>query len=149
LPDADLDVSRDPDPRMSSVHRWRPAFQADFQARLDWCVRPFAEANHPPVVRIAGDRARLVAPGAVVDLDAGESIDPDGDALDFHWRVYPTDPAKDRPIVIQGSDGARASLVADPTFAGRSIPILVSVTDRGEPRLTRYGRVLIRVAETD
>ena len=27
----------------------------------------------------------------------------------------------------------------------RSIPILLSVTDRGNPRLTRYGRVLVNV----
>ena len=52
--DPDLDTSGDPDPRMSSVYRWRPAFQADFRARLDWCIRPYEQANHPPVVRIAG-----------------------------------------------------------------------------------------------
>ena len=50
-----MDTKADPDPRMSSVYRWRPAFQADFAARLDWCVKPFKKANHPPVVRISGE----------------------------------------------------------------------------------------------
>ena len=52
--DDDRDTAGDPDPRMVAVYRWRPAFQADFQARLDWCVKPYSEANHPPVVRIRG-----------------------------------------------------------------------------------------------
>ena len=55
IPDTDIDTKGDPDPRMSSVYRWRPAFQADFAARLDWCVKPFEKANHPPVVRIKGE----------------------------------------------------------------------------------------------
>src|SRR5262249_53491059 len=77
--DADRDTSGDPAPRMITVYRWRPDFQADFQARLDWCVKLFAEANHPPAARIRGDRERTAAPGASVTLDAGDSSDPDGD----------------------------------------------------------------------
>jgi hypothetical protein len=29
------------------------------------------------------------------------------------------------------------------------VPILLTVTDRGEPRLTRYGRVLVRVVAAE
>ena len=104
VPDTDLDTSNDPDPRMSSVYRWRPAFQADFAARLDWCVKPYAEANHPPVVRIAGDRERKVKAGDVVSLDAGGTTDPDGDGLDFSWSVYPAAPDVARKVVIEGRD---------------------------------------------
>ena len=104
VPDTDLDTSNDPDPRMSSVYRWRPAFQADFAARLDWCVKPYAEANHPPVVRIAGDRERKVKAGDVVSLDAGGTTDPDGDGLDFSWSVYPAAPDVSRKVVIEGRD---------------------------------------------
>ena len=35
MADPDLDTSGDPDPRMSSVYRWRPAFQADFAAHME------------------------------------------------------------------------------------------------------------------
>ena len=58
VPDPDRSDPADPDPRMSSVYRWRPDFQADFQARMDWCIQPFDDANHPPVVRIVGENAR-------------------------------------------------------------------------------------------
>src|SRR4051794_40007599 len=61
----------------------RPAFQADFQARLDRCNKPYAEANHAPVVRIRGERERAVAPGEVITLDASGTTDPDGDGLNF------------------------------------------------------------------
>jgi hypothetical protein len=32
----------------ATVWRWRPAFQADFAARMAWCVKPARGANHPP-----------------------------------------------------------------------------------------------------
>jgi hypothetical protein len=143
--DTDLDTSDDPDPRMSSVYRWRPAFQADFAARLDWCIKPHAGANHPPVVRIRGERERTAKAGGVVDLDAGGTTDPDGDGLDFSWAVYPADSDLARKVVIEGRDTSRPRVFIGPESADRSIPLLLSVTDRGSPRLTRYGRVLITV----
>jgi hypothetical protein len=145
VPDTDLGTSKDPDPRMSSVYRWRPAFQADFAARLDWCVSPYAGANHPPVVRIAGDREREVEVGDSMNLDAGGTTDPDGDGLDFSWSVYPAAPEVSRRIVIKGRDGKSPTVVITPELAGQAIPILLNVTDRGEPRLTRHGRILLKV----
>jgi hypothetical protein len=147
-PDPDLVAPGDPDPRMSSVHRWRPAFQADFDARLDWCVRPVAAANHPPVVRIAGDPEREVGAGEEMILDATGSTDPDGDSLDFAWSIYPASPELLRAARIEGPGAAVARLTFAPALAGQTIPVLLAVTDRGRPGLTRYGRVLIRVGAT-
>jgi hypothetical protein len=31
----------------ATVWRWRPAFQADFAARMAWCVKAARDANHP------------------------------------------------------------------------------------------------------
>jgi hypothetical protein len=143
--DLDLPTSGDPDPRMSSVHRWRPAFQADFAARMDWCIKPFAGANHPPVVRIRGERERKVRASGMEELDAGGTTDPDGDGLDFAWGIYPVNPDVAGQVVIEGRDSPKARVVVPPMPAGQTIPILLAVTDRGKPRLTRYGRVLIRV----
>lgn len=142
--DRDLDTTGDPDPRMSSVYRWREAFQNDFAARLDWCVKPFAEANHPPVVRIRGERDRAAAVGAEVVLDAGESSDPDGDGLVFAWTIYPADDARGIPE-IDGRTDAVARLRVPAGWSGRTIPVLLSVTDDGAPPLTRYGRVIVEV----
>jgi len=143
--DRDLDTSADPDPRMATVYRWRPAFQADFQARLDWCVRSYAEANHPPVVRIVGDRERNVAPGEEVTLDAGASTDPDGNALTFAWSMYPRTGGDIEPVRIEGRATKLARLKVPPGTSGRTIPVLLTVQDDGSPGLTRYGRVVLIV----
>ena len=143
--DTDIETSGDLDPRMSSVHRWRPAFQADFQARLEWCVKPYAQANHPPTVRIAGPRERQAEPGAVVTLDADGTTDPDGDAMTFQWSVYPAVPGLAEPIDIVRRNTKNARFVASPRLSGKTVPILLSVSDQRTPRLTRYARVLITV----
>jgi hypothetical protein len=145
IPDVDLETSGDPDPRMSSVHRWRPAFQADFQARLDWCVKPFAQANHPPVVRIEGTRERTARPGETVTLDARGTTDPDDDELTFTWSVYPADPAVAAQVVIEGRTNRNAHLVAAHSLTEKIVPILLTVRDGGTPSLTRYGRVLVSI----
>ena len=144
--DTDLDTSGDPDPRMSSVYRWRPAFQADFAARLDWCMKPYAGANHPPDRpdrggpgadgqgrRYGGPRRRAARPTRTATgwISPGAST-----------RRPPSFPA--RSSSRAGTRGT-ARLVIAPELAGRTIPILLTVTDRGRPRLTRYGRVLITV----
>ncbi len=58
-----------------TVSRWRPAFQNEFAARMDWCVKPRAEANHPPLAVLNGDASKTAltlraAPGERVTLSA-------------------------------------------------------------------------------
>jgi len=147
IPDEDIDTKFDPDPRMSSVYRWRPAFQNDFAARLDWCVKPPKEANHPPVVRIAGPIVRSVKPGGSIELDASESTDPDGDALRFQWSIHPLGPEIAGLAAIHDGETPKPRIELAEGSAGKSIPILLSVTDGEAPPLTRYKRVIITVGE--
>jgi hypothetical protein len=146
--DHDVNNHNDPDPRMSTVYRWRSAFQADFQARLDWCVQPRAKANHPPVVRIKGARERSAKPGEEVLLDAGESTDPDGDRLSFRWQVYPIEDDRIGRIEIEGRDSPIARLKLPAGLARGSIPVLLTVRDGGKPGLSRYGRLLVTIGRT-
>jgi hypothetical protein len=144
VPDLDQMDPADPDPRMASVSRWRRDFQADFQARMDWCVKPVSDANHPPTVYVAGDRVRRVRPGDVVLLDASASSDPDGNSLRLEWMVDPSVGAGG--VVIDGRDQAVAKLAVPVEWPeGRTLPVIVRVTDAGEPGLTRYGRVWVEV----
>lgn len=146
--------SGNPDPalrRKWTVARWREAYQNDFAARLDWCVRPFADANHAPVARIGGqgDRAILYRDAGVgerITLDAGASADPDGDRMRFRWWVY-GEAGYGGPITLRGAEGPRLTLVVPAAAAGQSIHLVLELRDDGEPALTSYRRVVIRVAD--
>jgi hypothetical protein len=68
----------------ATIWRWREAYQNDFEARMDWSIKPYKEANHPPVVKKyikakVGDRTNLSAEG---------STDPDGNLLSYKWIYY-------------------------------------------------------------
>jgi hypothetical protein len=135
-------AEQDRAPGMATVYRWRPAYQADFQARLNWCLKPYREANHPPVVRIEGERQREVSPGETVVLDARASRDPDGNALTFEWALYPDTGSAGR-IEDAASPVARFHVPAD--APPQTIPLLLTVRDNGDPPLSRYARVFLKV----
>ena len=68
--------------RNNVLARWAEAFQNDFRARMDWCVKPYKEANHHPVAIVNGDKGTGIIqinakPGKVIVLNAGKSYDPD------------------------------------------------------------------------
>jgi hypothetical protein len=149
IPDPDLDTRADPDLRMSSVYRWRAAFQADFAARLDWCVKPFKEANHPPVVQIKGSSSRQVKPGESITLDASASTDPDGNHLTFKWTIYPPDSELARLVKVLDRETVTPRIEIGAVPLSETIPILLSVKDDGTPRLTRYRRITLRVKPGD
>lgn len=134
----------------ATVWRWRPAYQNEFAARMDWCVQPAKGANHPPVVALNGDRGgkavRLEAKvGDRVKLSAAGSSDPDGDGLSYRWWVYREAGTFDGEAKVEKADTAEAELVVPADAAGKVIHVVLEVTDAGAPPLTRYRRVVVTV----
>jgi cellulose-binding protein len=131
-----------------SILRWARAFQNDWAARADWCVKRFDEANHPPQVILDDGIDRKARAGSSIDLSAKQSHDPDGDLLAFHWWHFVEAGSCDQPVLIDRADQTEA-VVAVPTEAeaGDTIHIICEVSDDGEPQLTRYQRVIITVKE--
>lgn len=134
----------------ATVWRWRPAFQADFAARMDWCVKPAQTANHPPVAVLNGDKSDRILelkalPGETVKLSAAGSSDPDGNKLVFRWFNYREagTVAGDTPLSDSTSETATVVLPSD--VAGKAIHIVLEVTDTGKPALTRYRRAILHV----
>jgi hypothetical protein len=132
--------------RDNTLRRWAVALQNDFRARLDWCVKDYAHANHPPVPAVTGPLHRVARPGERVMLDARASGDPDGQPLRFAWAFYPEAGTYTGPLLpIQGADSASASFVAPEVNAPAALHLLLTVTDTGSPPLSRYRRVIVNL----
>jgi len=112
--------------RKWTVARWRKAYQNDFQVRMDWCVKIYANANHHPVVFLNGDRGRdvvkmTVPSGQIVYLSAMESSDPDGDTLSFkisnrpRWAGFDASTGRLNGTPAEGDVGAYNNIVISVT----------------------------------
>jgi hypothetical protein len=125
-----------------SVSRWRPAFQNDFAARMDWCVRDIA--NHAPTAATV-QPALTVQSGARVTLDASSSRDEDGDKLTYRWYVYEEPSTFDGAVELHGAHTSKVAFTATNVTDARTIHIILEVTDNGTPALTAYRRTIITV----
>ena len=133
-----------------TVHRWRRAFQHAFEARMDWCVRPYREANHEPAAVCNGDRTRRALrvttdPGAPVNLSAAGSSDPDGDSLAYRWWIYREAGDYDGDIPLADADRPDTALTVPKDASGRTIHVILEVEDNGAPPLVAYRRVVVMV----
>jgi hypothetical protein len=125
---------------------WSDAFQNDFASRADWCVKPFEEANHPPVVVLRHATDIKAQPSMTVKLSAQGTNDPDGDKLSYHWWQYKEADTYNGTIEINNAEQQDASFtVPEDAGSGETIHIICEVTDDGTPLLTRYQRVIIEI----
>ena len=129
------------------VFRWRTAFQHDFQARMDWCIKPPDKANHPPVPVCKGQQIQNVTADSVVNLSADGSSDPDGDALSYRWICYPEAGTFKGSITIRHADSPNAKFTIPTATPGTKIHIILAVTDDGFPPLTRYQRRIFNIVD--
>jgi hypothetical protein len=128
------------------IWRWRDEFQHDFAARMDWTTRPYADANHPPVPRLAHAAALTVKSGETFQLDATGSSDPDGDSLSFWWMPYPEAGSYRGPLTLNGAaNSIRAHFVAPKVDKPETLHVILRLTDKGTPALTRYRRIIVTV----
>lgn len=130
--------------RDNTLARWAAHLQNDFRARLDWCVKDFAHANHPPSVQLADATTRQVRAGDEVVVAAAAS-DPDGDKLKFEWTHYP-EIGTYRGELLLRPNGARCTFTAPQTTTNETIHLILTVTDSVELPLTRYARVVVNVS---
>jgi hypothetical protein len=127
------------------VHRWRRAVQADFAARLDWCVKPYRNANHAPEGRIGSEATRTAKPGGTLELDGSGSRDPDENKLTYEWLID-LPPGRDHGATFAPADGGKATLTIPADASAGVLPILLIVRDNGEPALEGYARITVNIA---
>ena len=130
------------------IWRWAQAFQNDWAARADWCVKSYKEANHPPVINVEGPLDIVVRPDDIVPVSVAGSTDPDGNRLSYRWWQYKDAGSILDKVEITGADGETA-FVHVPANARENdtIHIVAEVTDDGRPPLTRYARFILKVLE--
>lgn len=154
----------------ATIWRWREAYQNDFAARMDWTYKPYEQANHHPLVQVNGQHGRAtleiqVQAGRSIELSAQGSIDPDGNQLTYHWFQYdeaggPPDDARGigRAALDIVAEGAKAKVHAKATCRPRwlgKVPctaqgighVVLAVSDNGQPSLTTYRRIIVRVLD--
>ncbi len=127
------------------IWRWSKAYQNDWAARADWCVKSYDEANHPPVVELEHSADLTAAPGETLKLSAS-ATDPDNDELTCNWWQY-RDPGTYPGVVSIPHADAWSTEISVPGDAktGQTIHIICEVTDNGNPELIRYQRVVVTV----
>lgn len=140
--------------RENTLARWAAHLQNDFRARMDWCVQPRQNANHPPVVNVNGNAALapvhfFAAAGSNLQLDASTTSDPDNDKLTFDWFYYPEPGTYPEPLALKGTNTPVATLTLPPAAEGQQFHIVLAVTDSGTPPLTRYARAVITARDPE
>ncbi len=141
----------------ATIWRWRQPIQHDFAARMDWCVaQTYAQANHNPVAVLNGDRTQEVltltpAAGTVVTLSAEGTSDPDGNATDVKWWIYPEagtlleDRTRELPagLTLSASSGLSTSLTVPAVLRPATLHLIMEVRDDGTPALWSYRRAVL------
>ena len=133
------------------VWRWRQAMFNDQLCRMDWCRKPFQEANHHPIAAFNGDLNPTIIhltadPGGSLQVDASESSDPDGNPLEFCWWIYREAGTYDGNIAISNPSSARTALQIPADATGRQIHLILEVADINPiASLHAYRRIIINV----
>jgi hypothetical protein len=131
-----------------SQARWIRDVNADFMARMDWCVASeFKQANHAPVLKVNTPVNLTVKSGEAFQLSVEGTKDPDGDLIDFYWWIYQEAGSHKDNFPVQYQEGHTFKATAPKVVKTETIHIIVEASDfpsKG-PGLKIYQRFVIEV----
>ncbi|MBM1107775.1 DUF1593 domain-containing protein [Aurantibacter crassamenti] len=123
--------------------RWMKALQLDFAARADWCIKNYADANHPPEVKIEQGNQLIVPSGKTIKLKSLAS-DPDGDKITYKWWQYLEPGTYSGLVKISKPNKSKTKITfGEDLKKGETVHVILEVTDSQFPNLTRYQRVIL------
>ena len=135
------------------VWRWREAMYSDQVCRMDWCAKPYEEANHHPVASFNGDPSNRIVhiaagPNEQILLDATGSTDPDGDAISYSWWQYREAGTYPGTVLIREPGSEKTWLTVPSGAGGTQIHIVLEIRDNNPiASLFDYRRIVIDVNE--
>ncbi len=134
----------------ATIWRWREAYQHDFAARMDWCVKPRNGANHNPVAVVNGSPGKDVVEleakaGDTVRLSSAASSDPDGQAISTRWFQYREAGTYTGVVEIAGAGEKDATVTIPKDGKTGTVHIILELRDSGELPLYAYRRVIVNV----
>ncbi len=131
------------------IWRWSEAFQNDWAARADWCVKSYQEANHNPIPVVNGVKGMRILrmeakPGETVELNAEGTSDPDGNDLRYQWWYYAGPSTYTDDVEIENANHQSAIFHVPYDRQANEFHVILTVWDNGSPNLFAYRRVVVQ-----
>ena len=127
---------------------WIRDVNADFMARMDWCVASeFSQANHAPILKVNTDINLTVNSGEAFELSVKGTEDPDGDLVDYYWWIYQESGSYKGNFPVQYQEGHTFKAKAPEVQKTETIHIILEASDfpSTRPSLKAYQRFAVTV----
>ena len=136
---------------IEAINKWKQQIFNDFAARMLWTTtNEYSAVNHHPVAILDGDSSlkciyKKAKAGNTLTFDASESKDPDGNQLDYKWFAYNEPSTYRGTVTIEKSSVSKCKVLVPSDASGKTIHLILEITDNGTPALTAYRRIVISV----
>ncbi|MCF4102834.1 DUF1593 domain-containing protein [Gillisia sp. M10.2A] len=136
---------------IEAINKWKQHIWNDFAARMQWTTTDdYSAVNHHPVAIVDGDNSlnyiKIKAKaGDSLIFDASKSKDPDGNMLDYKWFLYQEPSTYTDTVTIEKNSKSKFKIIVPSDASGKTIHLILEITDNGLPALTAYRRIVISV----
>ena len=141
-----IDIFADARVKTENDNPFLYAFQKEWAARADWCVKEYDECVHPPVISAEQTEIKAKA-GDVLTLHVSVSS-PDHKPVHTNWFIYQAGSAYQGTcaLVPDMEDDRSVSLqVPEEAEAGDWIIVCAAGETEGFPSITRYAQFMIQI----
>lgn len=132
-----------------AINQWQQHIWNDFMARMQWtATHDYSQANHHPIAAIGRDKSKRIIEksikaGKTISLDASASFDPDGHSLQYSWFQYKEAGSFEGVCFIEQTHKSKCMVRIPREAKGKTIHIVLQITDNGVPALTAYRRLIL------